>query len=195
MKKKVRYSEGELEEFRLIIERKLLRAKSELNFYLEQIQDLEDQIKDDSNDWSDLAMIISDFELLNDLAERQRKYISELEAALTRVEEKTFGICIVTGHLIDKSQLILAPLTKRSKAAKKDLEEKDPPNSHAQPYKWEGVPPEPIEPFFKLEQLALKQEEENSDTESSEDMDQKPGNRLPLDSLARDLGIEEEYDL
>ncbi|MEL6152540.1 MAG: TraR/DksA C4-type zinc finger protein, partial [Bacteroidota bacterium] len=57
-------------------------------------------------------------ESLSQLAGRQRKFIEQLEAALIRIKNGTYGVCIVTGQLIDKERLKAVPHTRHSLAAK-----------------------------------------------------------------------------
>ena len=61
---------------------------------------------------------VAEKESLSQLAARQRKFIAELEAALLRIKNDTYGVCVVTGELIDKERLKAVPHTKYSLAAK-----------------------------------------------------------------------------
>ncbi len=70
------------------------------------------------SDWFDDSSIHSEVELLNNMAIRQRQFIQNLENALVRIENKTYGICTVTGNLIDKKRLLLVPHATKSIEAK-----------------------------------------------------------------------------
>lgn len=118
MKETKRYSEQDLKEFKVLIEQKLERAKREWNYYKEQIEDVEERISDEHDGYTEDAMIMSDLELLNGFAYRQKKFIHQLEAALIRVHNKSYGICELTGELIDKRRLLVAPVTTKSLLAK-----------------------------------------------------------------------------
>ena len=105
---KTRYSDSELEEFRVIIQQKLDKANQEMEYYLDQLQNsasdadakvrgLDDGIQNASN------------ERIAALAGRQQKLIKHLENALIRVENKVYGICRDTGKLISKERLKAVP--------------------------------------------------------------------------------------
>lgn len=114
-----RYPDTELEEFRQIIVSKLETAKIELEDLRKQVLEITENAEGDfGSDWMDDSSIANDLELLNEMAIRQRKYIQDLENALVRIKNKTYGICVVTGQLIDKKRLMAVPTTTKSIAAK-----------------------------------------------------------------------------
>lgn len=111
----VRYSDTDLAEFKTIVEKKLQKAKEELNYLMEQILEISENSSDDhGGDWMDDSNINNDIEFLNNMAIRQRKYIQDLENALVRINNKTYGICMVTGKLIEKRRLIAVPTATKS---------------------------------------------------------------------------------
>lgn len=106
-----RYSDGELTEFRDLINRKLDTAKKELAY----LQGLITR-KDESGDMEDgRYMTMEDGsmsmerEQLSQMASRQIQFIDHLEKAIMRIENKTYGICRITGKLIDKARLRAVP--------------------------------------------------------------------------------------
>ncbi|MCB9283933.1 MAG: TraR/DksA family transcriptional regulator [Lewinellaceae bacterium] len=114
-----RYSDAELEEFRVLIQTKLDTAKNQLEQLQSQIFEITENSDDEyGSDWMDDSSINNEIEILNDMAIRQRKYIQDLENALVRIRNKTYGICVVTGELIDKKRLLAVPTTTKSIAAK-----------------------------------------------------------------------------
>lgn len=116
-----RYSDAELEEFRQIIVDKLEKARTELEDLRKQVLEITENAEGDfGSDWMDDSSIANDLELLNEMAIRQRKYIQDLENALVRIKNKTYGICVITGQLIDKKRLMAVPTTTKSIAAKLD---------------------------------------------------------------------------
>lgn len=116
---KTRYSDQELAEFKLLIDEKLTAARKELNYLQEQIVEMNENNSDiQGSDWFDDSSIHSEVELLNNMAIRQRQFIQNLENALIRIENKTYGICIITGNLIDKKRLLLVPHATKSIEAK-----------------------------------------------------------------------------
>jgi RNA polymerase-binding transcription factor DksA len=115
----VRYSDAELEEFRVLIETKLDRATKHLNELQEQILEITENTSDEhGGDWVDDSSINNDVEMLNNMAIRQRMHIQDLDNALVRIKNKTYGICSITGQLIDKRRLLAVPTTTKSLAAK-----------------------------------------------------------------------------
>jgi RNA polymerase-binding protein DksA len=103
----VRYSDADLAEFKELIERKLSKAREELNFYQEQIK----TTGEGENNFNNLedGSITLERESMNQLASRLVKLIGHLENALIRIENKTYGICRETGKLIPKERLRAVP--------------------------------------------------------------------------------------
>jgi RNA polymerase-binding transcription factor DksA len=114
-----RYSDAELEEFKQLIMSKLERAKEQLEDLQGQLFDFMDSNEEDfGSDYIDDSSTGTQLELLNDMAIRQRKYIKDLENALVRIRNKSYGICVITGELIDKKRLLAVPTTTKSLQAK-----------------------------------------------------------------------------
>jgi len=114
-----RYSEAELEEFRQLLEHKLDEAKHNLQNLREQIIEITENAEDEhGGDWIDDSSVNNDVEMLNNMAIRQRRYIQDLENALIRIRNKSYGICAITGQLIDKRRLMAVPTTTKSLQAK-----------------------------------------------------------------------------
>ncbi|MCB0553034.1 MAG: TraR/DksA family transcriptional regulator [Phaeodactylibacter sp.] len=136
----VRYSDDELAEFKALIDKKLDNAREQLRSLQEQILEITENTSDEhGGDWMDDSSINNDVEMLNNMAIRQRRYIKDLENALVRIRNKTYGICSVTGELIDKKRLLAVPTTTKSLLAK--TQEQNPPASERKP-----APPERPEP-------------------------------------------------
>lgn len=108
----VRYSDKDLQEFKKIIEDKLVEAKEDLQLLKGQLDHSDDHGTDDTgrsfNMMEDGSETMSREEMAQ-LASRQEKFIQNLQNALTRIENKTYGICRVTGKLISKERLKLVP--------------------------------------------------------------------------------------
>jgi RNA polymerase-binding transcription factor DksA len=116
-----RYSDSELVEFKELINKKLTLAKEELNNLLNQMQNPGlNGGADTDNAYNKLddGASTSEKEYLSQLAARQRKFIENLENALIRIENKTYGICKITGKLISKERLRAVPHTTLSMEAK-----------------------------------------------------------------------------
>jgi len=129
----LRYSDAELDEFREIIETKLRRATKHLTELQEQIVEITENTSDEhGGDWVDDSSINNDVEMLNNMAIRQRVHIQDLQNALVRIKNKSYGICIVTGELIDKIRLLAVPTTTKSMAAKVS-EQQQPPEKKIKP--------------------------------------------------------------
>ena len=114
---KTRYSEEELKEFEGLINAKLEKARGELNYIKESLTRSGDSGTDSTfgnvktlEDGADSA----EKENLNQLAARQQKFITNLENALIRIKNGTYGICSETGKLISKERLRAVPHTTQS---------------------------------------------------------------------------------
>ncbi|MBE0649873.1 MAG: TraR/DksA family transcriptional regulator [Bacteroidales bacterium] len=109
---KTRYSAEELEEFRQIILEKLEKAKADLALLVEAYTNNSDA---DTNDTSPTFKVLEEGQQVlskeenSRLADRQRRFINNLEAALLRIENGTYGICRETGKLISKERLRAVP--------------------------------------------------------------------------------------
>ena len=107
-----RYSDAELQEFRELIQRKLEAAKKELS-YLHGLITRKDELGGDEGDNRYMTMedgsLSMEREQLSQMASRQITFIDHLEKAVMRIENKTYGICRVTGKLIDKARLRAVP--------------------------------------------------------------------------------------
>lgn len=112
MTEKVRYGDEELEEFRDIINGKLVLARRD---YEQMMRVLMNQDGNDVDDTSPTYKILEEGsatqskEELIQLASRQQKFIKGLEAALIRIENKTYGVDRITGKLIPKERLRAVP--------------------------------------------------------------------------------------
>ncbi|PKP53717.1 MAG: molecular chaperone DnaK [Bacteroidetes bacterium HGW-Bacteroidetes-1] len=110
--KKNRYSDEELEEFKQIILDKLVKARSDYKLLSEA---LSNEDENGTNDTSPTFKVLEEgYQVLSKeengrLAARQQKFINNLENALIRIENKTYGICRVTGKLIAKERLRIVP--------------------------------------------------------------------------------------
>ena len=117
--KVVRYSDAELAAFKQLIEDKLAKAKEQLQVLQEQVLEIAENTSDEhGGDWMDDSSTNNDMEMLNNMAIRQRRFIQDLENALIRIHNKVYGVCTVTGELIDKKRLLAVPTTTKSLAAK-----------------------------------------------------------------------------
>lgn len=109
---KTRYSDAELEEFRVLINEKLKEARIDYDMLKESLSYGDNHGTDDTgrtfNMMEDGSETLSREEVAQ-LAARQEKFIQSLQNALIRIENKTYGICRVTGKLIQKERLRLVP--------------------------------------------------------------------------------------
>ena len=118
---KLRYSREELIEFEDLITEKLNNAKKEVAFIKETLSSRNDSGTDNTASSSKLLEDGADTaekESLNQLASRQLKFIQQLENALIRIKNGTYGVCIGTGKLIPKERLRAVPHTQHSIEAK-----------------------------------------------------------------------------
>jgi len=118
---KTRYSDAELQEFKQLIQEKIRVAKEELGSLS---QALSNPNLNGTDDTAGTYKTLEDGsatlekEQTNQLAARQKKFIENLEAALVRIENKTYGVCRETGKLIPKERLRAVPHTTLSMEAK-----------------------------------------------------------------------------
>lgn len=211
----VRYSDSDLAEFKTIIDVKLERARVQLQSLQEQILEIAENASDDhGGDWMDDSNTNNDVEMLNNMSIRQRRYIQELENALIRIRNKAYGICSVTGELIDKKRLLAVPTTTKSLAAKTqppssqrpvisrpapvsndDDDDEDDDDEDEKPAK----PPKPVKnkvitrvirktagPKPPAKAIDLDEEEDDYDPYDDDDIDSMGGKIISLDELSGD---------
>jgi RNA polymerase-binding transcription factor DksA len=120
----MRYSDVELIEFKELVIKKLDTAKKELA-YLQGLITRKDEMGGDDTDNRYMTMedgsMSMEREQLSQMASRQITFIDHLEKALMRIENKTYGICRVTGKLIDKARLRAVPHATLSIEAKQTM--------------------------------------------------------------------------
>ena len=112
MSEKTRYSDAELEEFKVLILQKLEKAQHEYEELKAAISNAEgNDVNDTSPTFKTLEEGASSLckESAGLLAQRQMKFIQHLQSALVRIENKTYGICRETGKLIPKERLRAVP--------------------------------------------------------------------------------------
>jgi RNA polymerase-binding transcription factor DksA len=117
---KTKYTDIELNEFRDLIQAKINMAREEL-------YDLAGTLSSANSNGDDAAIAgktledgsaTFEKEQINQLAARQKKFIEQLEAAMMRIDNKTYGICRSTGKLIPKERLRAVPHTTQTMEAK-----------------------------------------------------------------------------
>ncbi len=112
MEEKKRYSDEELEEFRVLIEEKLRLAQRDYEKIIDELTNRNSNGVDDTSPTYhalEEGSAVQSKEQLVSLANRTQKYIAGLKAALVRIEKKTYGICRETGKLIPKERLRAVP--------------------------------------------------------------------------------------
>jgi len=119
---KTRYSDEELKEFETLIIGKLDKAREEFKILKETLNRNNDEGTDSTSGGNTKVLEdgaeTAEKENMSQLAARQLKYITNLENALVRIKNGTYGICSVTGKLISKERLIAVPHTTQSIEAK-----------------------------------------------------------------------------
>ncbi|MFP4227931.1 MAG: TraR/DksA family transcriptional regulator [Salinivenus sp.] len=120
--RKTPFSDGELEHFRELLLQRRKEAKEEVERMRKQIEQGKEQSKDNTAyglHMADAGTDAMEREKLHLMIARQQKYIGYLERALERIENKTYGICRVTGEPISKERLEAVPHTEISIEAKR----------------------------------------------------------------------------
>lgn len=196
-----RYSDNDLEEFKALIENKLEKANEQLRSMREQIMDLSENSGDSyGGDWIDDSSFNTDREMLNTMANRQKKYIQDLQNALIRIRNKTYGVCSITGELIDRKRLIAVPTTTKSLNAKNEeqkvLDAKSNGILPKMPYiKKEGSTPKVISKVIKKAiPTSIKLEEEEDLEEEDFFMEEDEMELKKLSSKLGDLDDDDELD-
>jgi RNA polymerase-binding transcription factor DksA len=119
---KTRYSDEELKEFETLILSKLDKAREEFKILKDTLNRNNDEGTDSTSGGNTKVLEdgaeTAEKENMSQLAARQLKYITNLENALVRIKNGTYGICSVTGKLISKERLIAVPHTTQSIEAK-----------------------------------------------------------------------------
>ena len=108
----IRYSDSDLAEFKSLINEKINKAKHDLELIKSAyMNDLNNGTEDTSPTFKafDEGSTVMSKESNSQLALRQEKFIRDLKTALIRIENKTYGICRITGKLISKKRLLLVP--------------------------------------------------------------------------------------
>ncbi|MBR3123039.1 MAG: TraR/DksA family transcriptional regulator [Prevotella sp.] len=127
MSEKKRYSDAELEEFKEIINEKLRLARRDYDAMMRQIMNQDgNDVDDTSPTYKALeeGSLTQSKEELVSMANRQQKFITGLEAALVRIQNKTYGIDRITGELIPKERLRAVPHATLSVASKQARDKK-----------------------------------------------------------------------
>lgn len=120
---KTKYTDAELEEFKVLIENKLKVAREDLDLLTEAYTN---KSENGTNDTSPTFKVLEEGQQVlskeenSNLAARQLRFIQNLENALVRIENKTYGICRVTGKLISKERLKAVPHATLSIDAKRN---------------------------------------------------------------------------
>ena len=109
-----RYSDQDLAEFKSLLEQKLEKSTLDYNSLLDQIRELGENADAEKADIFDNSVSLSEGEMLQTMAHRTKKYIQNLQNALHRIRNKTYGICFKSGRLIDKRRLMAVPTTTQS---------------------------------------------------------------------------------
>lgn len=119
---KTKYTEQELEEFKALLEVRLQRAQKQADQMQEQLVEMAEN-SDSGYDLDDFGSLDREREFVQTMLGRQQKHIRDLENALLRIRSKTYGVCEITGELIDRRRLLAVPTTTKSLAAKNQLQE------------------------------------------------------------------------
>lgn len=123
MEEKTRYSDEELQEFKAIILQKLKRAEDDYNQLMGTMMNKDNNGIDDTSPTYKVmeeGYATQSKEEMATMAARQQSFIKKLQAALVRIENKTYGVCRVTGKLIPKERLRAVPHATLSVDAKEN---------------------------------------------------------------------------
>jgi DnaK suppressor protein len=111
---KKRYNDADLQEFKELIDKKLEISRQELTYLQEQLLEINEEADAIKAGNFDEGSQNYEREHLAKMIQRTQDFIRNLEFALVRIQNKTYGVCTVTGELIDKKRLMLVPHTTKS---------------------------------------------------------------------------------
>jgi RNA polymerase-binding protein DksA len=116
MEEKIRFSDEELSEFEELLKKKQVETSRQIESFNKQLAEIAENGKDENS--LDNTSYEAQIEFLASYRDRNEKYLDSLDKALYRIKNKTYGICVVTGKLIDKNRLKAVPTTTKSIEAK-----------------------------------------------------------------------------
>lgn len=111
------FSDEELREFEELLLQKREKTVAQILEFDKQLRELTENGKDENS--LDNASYESQMDYLVSYRERNEKHLSDIDKALIRIQNKSYGICMITGALIDKDRLLAVPTTTKSIEAKK----------------------------------------------------------------------------
>lgn len=110
-----RYSDEDLQAFSEIIKKNYAEAKQELQQLREQVAEFSENITEGFGaDYTEDSSSVSQLEFLNEQIIRKRDHVQDLQNAMLRIKNKVYGVCSVTGKLIDRKRLEAVPTTTKS---------------------------------------------------------------------------------
>ena len=107
-----KFSTEELRDFELLLREKQNKTEHQIRDFEEQFSTLIENGKDENN--LDDSGYETQMEYLNSYIARNKKHLTDINSALLRIQNRTYGICTVTGKLIDKKRLMAVPTTTKS---------------------------------------------------------------------------------
>lgn len=173
-----RYSEADLAEFKTLVQKLVDKGMEKLERLEEDYKDAAETMENEG-DWMDDSSSQNDLGMLQTLVFRQRKHVNDLQNALQRIHNKSYGICVVTGELIDKRRLLAVPTTTKSIAGKnllaappkKAVDDDEDSDDAPKPKKKAKGEPVIITRVIKKPSTAPKVVEDDDEEEEDDDLD------------------------
>lgn len=166
-KETIKYSNADLEEFKAVIDKRLARSEKQIRQLEEQLSDLYENASN-GYDPDDNSSLDQEKDMLQTMLSRQQKHANDLRNALIRIHNKSYGICELTGTLIDKRRLLAVPTTTKSLAAKEQLQGSTEQKSRQRP-----VPRKPRLNKAAIEAVTKKQKAPAVSEDQFEDLNYK----------------------
>ena len=166
-KETIKYSNADLEEFKAVIDKRLARSEKQIRQLEEQLSDLYENASN-GYDPDDNSSLDQEKDMLQTMLSRQRKHANDLRNALIRIHNKSYGICELTGTLIDKRRLLAVPTTTKSLAAKEQLQGSTEQKSRQRP-----VPRKPRLNKAAIEAVTKRQKAPTVSEDQFEDLNYK----------------------
>ena len=166
-KETIKYSNVDLEEFKAVIDKRLARSEKQIRQLEEQLSDLYENASN-GYDPDDNSSLDQEKDMLQTMLSRQQKHANDLRNALIRIHNKSYGICKLTGTLIDKRRLLAVPTTTKSLAAKEQLQGSTEQKSRQRP-----VPRKPRLNKAAIEAVTKRQKAPTVSEDQFEDLNYK----------------------
>lgn len=199
-----RYSDEDLKEFQVVVNKATTKSKKQIEGLERQLLEMTESTDESfGTDIMEDGSISEQTEFLNKMIHRQKKHLTDLELANLRIQNKTYGVCVVTNELIDKRRLLAVPTTTKSVKAKLALaNQKNKPSTEKTKSTKTATKPKVLTKVIKKSNGVVapkKMVEEEDEEDLLNDLDIIPVEEIDLDAIEsddsyEDAGEQEDFD-